>query len=422
MARVSLQEDEEQIVARNHGQQPWQSKNVPYASTSSNVATKSTIVSKPTTFNSSFQSYKCGEQGHKANECKKSGLQVKNKALMVESMEEGVVDQEIDVKDAVEDIGGDSEGEEEVVDKLRLQQKDHPNPYKLSWLKKGNDVKVTTRCLVSFSIRKKFQDVVMCDVVKMDALSPITWQTVRLGKNGVEEVLGLGSLSDYEKENLESLKPELKSSIEKGIKWKYCVLESIASVCETCGSWDMYTLKRLRNGHGHRVKADVASPYEALLVPFLWHLLHHLSSSTWKTLYNSDPWEDTMDCKSNYGLDLMVVATIENHERRIETWEGHEAIVLGAREHHVPAHTKARAQLMSLLDTYRRLLLLEVVHDVKVKDDGYGELASPDWGEPRVIDELHPSRLGLGDVGCGGGRSCQDLRLSARLKKLQMLE
>ncbi|GMY18934.1 hypothetical protein FCV25MIE_14173 [Fagus crenata] len=137
-------------------------------------------------------------------------------------MEEGVVDQEIDVEDALEDLGGDSEGEEglalvtrkillalrqnieehwlrsnifhttctienrvcnliidggscenvisqEVVDKLRLQQEDHPNPYKLSWLKKGNDIKVTTRCLVNFSIRKKFQDVVMCDVVKMDA-------------------------------------------------------------------------------------------------------------------------------------------------------------------------------------------------------------------------------------------------------------
>lgn len=42
---------------------------------------------------------------------------------------------------------------------------------------------------------------------------------VRLGKNGVEEVLGLGPLSDYEKEGLEKLKPELKSSIEKGIKF-----------------------------------------------------------------------------------------------------------------------------------------------------------------------------------------------------------
>ena len=42
---------------------------------------------------------------------------------------------------------------------------------------------------------------------------------VRLGKNGVEEVLGLGPLSDFEKQGLESLKEELKASIEKGIKF-----------------------------------------------------------------------------------------------------------------------------------------------------------------------------------------------------------
>lgn len=42
---------------------------------------------------------------------------------------------------------------------------------------------------------------------------------VRLGKNGVEEILGLGPLSDFEKEGLEALKPELKASIEKGIKY-----------------------------------------------------------------------------------------------------------------------------------------------------------------------------------------------------------
>lgn len=44
---------------------------------------------------------------------------------------------------------------------------------------------------------------------------------VRLGKNGVEEVLGLGELSDFEKEGLENLKGELKSSIEKGIKFAH---------------------------------------------------------------------------------------------------------------------------------------------------------------------------------------------------------
>ena len=42
---------------------------------------------------------------------------------------------------------------------------------------------------------------------------------MKLGKNGVESVLGLGHLSDFEKEGLEKLKPELKASIEKGIQF-----------------------------------------------------------------------------------------------------------------------------------------------------------------------------------------------------------
>ncbi|CAL5346148.1 unnamed protein product [Camellia sinensis] len=42
---------------------------------------------------------------------------------------------------------------------------------------------------------------------------------VRLGKNGAEEVLGMGPLSDYEKQGLKSLMPEIITSIEKGIKF-----------------------------------------------------------------------------------------------------------------------------------------------------------------------------------------------------------
>ncbi|PWA89033.1 Lactate dehydrogenase/glycoside hydrolase, family 4, C-terminal [Artemisia annua] len=38
-------------------------------------------------------------------------------------------------------------------------------------------------------------------------------------ETGVEEVLGLGPLSEYEKQGLQALIPELKSSIEKGIKF-----------------------------------------------------------------------------------------------------------------------------------------------------------------------------------------------------------
>ncbi|XP_021737357.1 uncharacterized protein LOC110703884 [Chenopodium quinoa] len=45
-----------------------------------------------------------------------------------------------------------------MVEKLKLPTKDHLYPYKLTWLKKGNDVKVSKRCLVDFSIGKKYQD------------------------------------------------------------------------------------------------------------------------------------------------------------------------------------------------------------------------------------------------------------------------
>eukprot|EP00898_Chlorokybus_atmophyticus_P000879 jgi/Chlat1/1792/Chrsp134S02108 len=42
---------------------------------------------------------------------------------------------------------------------------------------------------------------------------------VRFGPNGVEEIQGLGELSEFEKKGLEALKAELKGSIEKGIKF-----------------------------------------------------------------------------------------------------------------------------------------------------------------------------------------------------------
>lgn len=63
-------------------------------------------------------------------------------------------------------------------------------------------------------------DVVECSYVSSNVTElPFFASKVRLGKNGVEEVLGLGSLSNYEQDCLEKLKPELKSSIEKGIEF-----------------------------------------------------------------------------------------------------------------------------------------------------------------------------------------------------------
>uniref|UniRef100_A0A2N9EHZ3 CCHC-type domain-containing protein n=1 Tax=Fagus sylvatica TaxID=28930 RepID=A0A2N9EHZ3_FAGSY len=166
---------------------------------------------------SGFKCFKCGEVGHKANECNKPLLS-RGRALMLEDV--------VEVEDVVESddeelVGGDNEEEEgvvlvmkktlltprkeeeddwlrdnifhstcsilgkvcqlvidggscenvvsqEAVNKLGLKTEEHPHPYKLSWLKKGGEIKVTRRCMVPFSIRKKYEDVVSCDVVPMD--------------------------------------------------------------------------------------------------------------------------------------------------------------------------------------------------------------------------------------------------------------
>jgi hypothetical protein len=56
-----------------------------------------------------------------------------------------------------------------MVEKLNLKTEAHSHPYKLQLLQKGNDIQVTKKCLVQFSIGKNYQDEVMCDVVPMDA-------------------------------------------------------------------------------------------------------------------------------------------------------------------------------------------------------------------------------------------------------------
>nr|GEU52956.1 hypothetical protein [Tanacetum cinerariifolium] len=56
-----------------------------------------------------------------------------------------------------------------MIERLGMKTKDHPKPYQLTWLKKGNIVKVSKRCLVQFSIGKSNKDEVWCEVIPMDA-------------------------------------------------------------------------------------------------------------------------------------------------------------------------------------------------------------------------------------------------------------
>lgn len=56
-----------------------------------------------------------------------------------------------------------------MVEKLKLPIETHPYPYKLQWLRKGNEVKVMNCYCVQFSIENKYQDEIWCDVISMDA-------------------------------------------------------------------------------------------------------------------------------------------------------------------------------------------------------------------------------------------------------------
>nr|GEW11100.1 hypothetical protein [Tanacetum cinerariifolium] len=56
-----------------------------------------------------------------------------------------------------------------MVEKLALKTVDHPEPYQFTWLKKRNAIKVSKRCLVEFSARRKYNDKVWCEVIPMDA-------------------------------------------------------------------------------------------------------------------------------------------------------------------------------------------------------------------------------------------------------------
>ncbi|XP_077250030.1 uncharacterized protein LOC143889637 [Tasmannia lanceolata] len=58
---------------------------------------------------------------------------------------------------------------QDAAQRLNLNVEAYPTPYKLGWLNHDNDVWVTKRCLVSFSIGEKYKDKVWCDLVPMDA-------------------------------------------------------------------------------------------------------------------------------------------------------------------------------------------------------------------------------------------------------------
>ncbi|GKB65751.1 reverse transcriptase domain-containing protein, partial [Tanacetum coccineum] len=105
-----------------------------------------------------------------------------------------------------------------MVEKLALKTVDHPEPYQLTWLKKGNTMKVSKRCLVHFSIGKKYSDEVWCEVVPMDACHILLgrqWQFDRKIKHG----LSIPNKPAYRMnpKEYEELQRQLTELLEKGL-------------------------------------------------------------------------------------------------------------------------------------------------------------------------------------------------------------
>ena len=56
---------------------------------------------------------------------------------------------------------------ETAVERLGLKTENHPTPYRISWVNEANSVLVKQRCLVKFSLGKKYIDEAWCDVIPM---------------------------------------------------------------------------------------------------------------------------------------------------------------------------------------------------------------------------------------------------------------
>lgn len=56
---------------------------------------------------------------------------------------------------------------EEMVKKLRLEKKKHPNPYRIAWVQNDKKLLVNEQCMVKFKIGGYF-DEILCDIIPMD--------------------------------------------------------------------------------------------------------------------------------------------------------------------------------------------------------------------------------------------------------------
>ncbi|XP_026450964.1 uncharacterized protein LOC113351126 [Papaver somniferum] len=180
--------------------------------------------------------YRCGDPGHFANDCRRAGRPGKALLVEVDANDDSFAEADEDELNEVflpgdqgeclmvlrrffltqkiaDDeswlrknifqttcvVGGkifrmiiDSESCENVVSdeavrKLKLPTEKHPQSYSLHWISKGSEVTISKRCLVNFSIRSLYQDIVWCDVVTIDACHLLLGRPWQFDRDGLLE-------------------------------------------------------------------------------------------------------------------------------------------------------------------------------------------------------------------------------------------
>jgi hypothetical protein len=69
-----------------------------------------------------------------------------------------------------------------MVEKMKLETTSHPNPYRVSWLQKGNQVMVSKKCKVEFKICSS-KDEFLCDVIPMDVFHVLLGRPWKYDRN-----------------------------------------------------------------------------------------------------------------------------------------------------------------------------------------------------------------------------------------------
>ncbi|XP_077252457.1 uncharacterized protein LOC143891831 [Tasmannia lanceolata] len=124
---------------------------------------------------------------------------------------------------------------EAAASKLKLELKEHPTPYKMSWLKRGMEVTVSKRCLVNLSIASIYFDKIWCNVIPMDCSHIILGRPWQFDKKTIHDGYRNTYSFDYggKKITLAPIKESIQTTlVENSPSSNFLVMKDVKSAME----------------------------------------------------------------------------------------------------------------------------------------------------------------------------------------------